>query len=388
MSRWQRKGRTEEVADSTSVSESADVRVIGPKNDESDVLAELLEAFDSDDIDGDTPDDGDDHTDDDTPDDGDDVTQPLADNSLTTIAIGSDDDLPDAVYLDDDLGPAGANSDTVFIDDDGTGDTILAKDATGRGIEPRLRQRRIGVRRAEGRRRLKWAAIISLVAVVVIGVLATLGSSLFAVDEVDVTGQEFADSDAVTAVIDDLMGSPVLLADTDAAEADLERIPFVESARVRTHFPNSATIELRERTPVATTVGADGRYRILDAEGRVLDVIDGQPVAFVLITSPATLDLEAGQFAESGYSAATAMVTKLTPEVRSRLQSMSIVPDGSDLRFILSNEPGSDIEVRLGAAITDNDQIERLVRLERVLDDVGGSDSTIIDVSTSETTER
>jgi len=68
--------------------------------------------------------------------------------------------------------------------------------------------------------------------------------------------------------------------------------------------------------------------------------------------------------------------------------SMSVVPDGADLRFLLSNEPGSDIEVRLGAAITDNDQIERLVRLQRVLDDVAGSDTTIIDVSTSETTER
>ena len=37
---------------------------------------------------------------------------------------------------------------------------------------------------------------------------------------------------------------------------------------------------------------------------------------------------------------------------------------------------------------TDNDQIERLVRLQRVLDDVAGSDTTVIDVSTAETTER
>jgi cell division protein FtsQ len=203
-----------------------------------------------------------------------------------------------------------------------------------------------------------------------------------------VTGQQFADADAVTAVIGDLLGRPVLLVDTDAAEAELERIPFVESARVRSDFPSSVTIELRERAPVAATVGADGRFRILDAEGRVLDVIGGQPIAFVLITSSTTLDLEAGQFAESGYAAASAMVTKLTAEVRSRLRSMSIVPDGSDLRFILLNEPGNDIEVRLGAAITDNDQIERLVRLQRVLDDVEGSDTTVIDVSTAETTER
>ncbi|MFT4658214.1 MAG: cell division protein FtsQ [Ilumatobacter sp.] len=379
MSRWRRTSRSSQIADSQPVSGFSDVRIVGPKNDESDVLAELSQAFDddaneTDDLDG--------------IDGGGDVTKPLTENALTTIAIGGDDDIPDAVYLDDELGQGSTASDTVFIDDDLTGDTILAKDATARGIEPRLRQRRIGVRRAEGRRRLKWAAIISLVAVVAIGALATLGSSLFAVDDVDVTGQQFADADAVTAVIGDLLGRPVLLVDTDAAEAELERIPFVESARVRSDFPSSVTIELRERAPVAATVGADGRFRILDAEGRVLDVIGGQPIAFVLITSSTTLDLEAGQFAESGYAAASAMVTKLTAEVRSRLRSMSIVPDGSDLRFILLNEPGNDIEVRLGAAITDNDQIERLVRLQRVLDDVEGSDTTVIDVSTAETTER
>ncbi len=148
------------------------------------------------------------------------------------------------------------------------------------------------------------------------------------------------------------------------------------------------TIEIREREPVATTAGADGRFRILDREGRVVDVIDGQPIAFVLVSGPTTLDLEAGQYADTGYAAAAAMVTKLTPDVRSRMVSMSVVPDGTDLRFILSNEPGSDIEVRLGAAISDNDQIESLVRLQRVLDDVGGSDTTVIDVSTAETTER
>ena len=332
---------------------------------EGDVLAELSAAF------------GDDDT----------KPTPTPGAAVTTIAIGGGDDLPDAVYLDEELG-GGDDSEPVFIDDDGTGDALLAKDATGRGIEPRLRQRRIGVRRAEGRRRLRRWGIAAGVILVVIAVLAVLGSSLFSVDEVDVTGVQRADTDAVSAVVDDLVGEPVLLIDTDAAEDRLEQIPYVDTARVRTDFPSRATIEIREREPVATTAGADGRFRILDREGRVLDVIEGQPIAFVLVSGPTTLDLEAGQYADTGYAAAAAMVTKLTPDVRSRMISMSVVPDGTDLRFLLSNDPGSDIEVRLGAAITDNDQIERLVRLQRVLDDVVGSDTTVIDVSTAETTER
>ncbi|MEP6298963.1 MAG: FtsQ-type POTRA domain-containing protein, partial [Ilumatobacter sp.] len=272
--------------------------------------------------------------------------------------------------------------------DDGTGDAIAAKDATGRGIEPRLRQRRIGVRRAQGRKRLKWAGIVVVVFVLVVGVLAVLGSSLFSVSNVDVTGVRSADPAAIEAVVADLVDEPVLLVDTDDAERRLEEIAFVETARVRTDFPSSVSIEIRERVPVATVQGTDGQFRILDADGRVLDVIGGQPVAFVLISGTNPLDLDEGEFASQGYASATSIVTKLTPAVRSRLVSMSVTPDGSDLRFVLSNDPGENIEVRLGVAITDDDQIQRLVRLERVLDDVLGTDTTVIDVSTSETTER
>ncbi|MFK8023677.1 MAG: cell division protein FtsQ/DivIB [Ilumatobacter sp.] len=382
MSRWRRK-RSEPTPTAVDAPEFADVRIVGPATETPEVSVGMDD--DAEDPDADPAEDGADIAaelseafSDEEPD--------VAPAPLTTIAIGGDDDVPDAVYLDDELGAI--DSGTVFIDDDGTGDAIAAKDATGRGIEPRLRQRRIGVRRAEGRRRLKWAAVVIGVVVAVVGALAVLGSSLFSVDDVDVTGLQNADPEAVLDVIDDITGRPVLMIDTDLAEDRLEAIPYVESARVRTDFPSGATIEIRERTPVATVQGADGLFRILDAEGRVLDVIPGQPVAFVLISGTTPLDLATGQFASVGYASASSIVTKLTPAVRSRLVSMSVTPDGADLRFVLVNAPGENIEVRLGEAIADDDQLERLVRLGRVPDEVPGSDTTVIDVSTAEATRR
>ncbi|MGB3736722.1 MAG: FtsQ-type POTRA domain-containing protein [Ilumatobacter sp.] len=375
MSRWRRKDKAREKVDvSTDQPEFSDVRIVKP-DESKDIAAELSAAFsDSSRASGDGAD----------PSEAD-----TAPTSRTTIAIGADDDLPDARYLDQELaGEPVDDSGTVFIDDDGTGDAIAVKDATSQGIEPRLRQRRIGVRRAEGRRRLKWAAIIGTASVLIIGFLAILGSSLFSVSEIDVTGLQNADAAEVEAITSELLDQPVLLVDTDEAEERLEAIAFIEAARVRTDFPKSVSIELRERVPVATVQGTDGQFRILDADGRVLDVIGGQPVAFVLISGTNPLDLAEGQFASQGYASATSIVTKLTPAVRSRLVSMSVTPDGSDLRFVLSNEPGENIEVRLGVAITDDDQIERLVRLERQLDDVLGSDTTVIDVSTSESTTQ
>lgn len=302
------------------------------------------------------------------------------------IAIGGDDDLPDAVYLDEELGGDTASG-PVFIDDDGSSDAIMPRDATSRGIEPRLRERRIGVRRAASRRRLWWALVAAVVGIVLVAGLAVLGSSWFAVDDVTVVGNVYTDPDELAAIVDDLRGTPVLRVDTGEFETRVEEIPWVESARVTTRFPDSATIEIRERTPVASMLGDDLRSRVLDADGRVLAVIDGQPVALVWISGPGTLDLIPGDFAPIGYSSAASLVTKLTPNIRSRVDSMLVTPDGSDLVLVLTS-PNGPIEVRFGSAIGDNAQIEKLVRLERKLADIGDDPVSVIDVSTAEVTAR
>jgi cell division protein FtsQ len=301
------------------------------------------------------------------------------------IAIGGDD-LPDVSYLDDEL-QRDSDSKPVFIDDDGGGDAVAASDASTRGIEPRIRQRRIGVNRSRNRRRIWWLALAALVVVVLIGVLALLGSSLFAVENVTVTGAVYTDQEALEAVIDDLTGTAVLLVDDAAVEAQLEAIPWVEDARVTASFPNSASIEIRERTPVAAMMGADGLARVFDVDGRVLALVDGQPVALVWIDGPDTLDVGPGQFASIGYSSAASLVTKLTPDIRSRVESMLVTPDGADLVLVLTSDRGP-IEVRFGSAIGENSQIEKLVRLQRALDDIGDKPVTVIDVSTSEVTVR
>jgi cell division protein FtsQ len=225
------------------------------------------------------------------------------------------------------------------------------------------------------------------VLVVVVALLALLGSSLFAVDRVQVSGAVYTDQAALDEVIEDLIGTAVLLVDTDEVEAELETIPWVEAARVTTSFPDSASIEIRERTPVAAMMGADGRARVLDAEGRVLALVDGQPVALVWIAGPDTLDVVPGQFASIGYSSAASLVTKLTPDIRGRVESMLVTPDGSDLVLMLTSEQGP-IEVRFGSAIGENAQIEKLVRLQRTLEDVDDKPVAVIDVSTSEVTVR
>ena len=178
-----------------------------------------------------------------------------------TIAI-DDDGLPDPVYIEGELGEGGsatvltgAGADqrsTVFIDDrgPGTGEIVTIDVATSAArMEPRMRERRIAVKRAVGRKRLKWVAVGCAVVGVVVAVLGVLGSGLFEISTVEVEGAVYSRGDALDAVVAELEGANVLRVDTAAAERTLEAIPWVDAARVTTDFPHGATIEIRERRP-------------------------------------------------------------------------------------------------------------------------------------------
>ena len=315
-------------------------------------------------------------------------------NGPHVIAI-DDADLSDAVYVQGSLDNARIRG-VIIIEDDGSGDVLRPESERDlrRGIEPRMRERRLAVKRARGRKRLLWAGIACGVVVLLVAALAVVGSGWFAVeeDQVTVTGNVYTDRAALQAVIDDLVGTPVLRVDTKAAEDELRSIAWVEDARVRVAFPHSATIEIREREALTTFQGPDGRFRVVDRQGRVLDVLDMYPLAYVLISGADPVDLDVGEFAPQGYAAASELAKSLTVSVRGRVDHISVTADGSDLTLFMN----SGMQVRFGEA---RELITKLVRLETVLaemrreaveagedpENLGGPD-IVIDVSTSETT--
>ncbi|MET0143361.1 MAG: FtsQ-type POTRA domain-containing protein [Ilumatobacteraceae bacterium] len=316
-----------------------------------------------------------------------------------TIVIDAAHDPPDAVYLTPGdpllnrpvgasaagsatVDPAATSGDTtIFIDDRPTGQTLTLEEATGSAtrMEPRLRDRRIAVKRGVGRRRLRWAIAALVVIGLVVAALAVLGSGLFAIEDVEVEGVVYTDPAKLDEVVQQLLGEPVLRADTDEAERELELIPWVEAARVTTDFPHGATIEIRERVATATFEGPDGRYRVIDTHGRVLDVLDGEPVEYMTIISADAPAIEAGQFSPQGFAAAASLVQALTPELEALAQSVAVTGDGSDLRMMMSN----GIEARFGAA---RDLVTKLVLLQTSLDKLDVAGMSYIDVSTNEVT--
>ena len=291
------------------------------------------------------------------------------------------------MYLDEQLDEQrrgdGTRS-TVVIDD--LDDGVVAEPAPTAGhggpspsMDPRMRARRIANKRAEGRRRLIVVGVIAGIVLLLVAGIAVVASPIFDVREVRVQGAVYTDVDVLQEVVASLEGEPVLLVDTEAAQRRLLEVPWVERVSVVTDFPHTVVVDIRERRPVAVFQGADQLFRIIDTQGRVLDVIDGRPVAYPLVTGRHP-DTPRGQYAGAPYAAAGRLVLALPPEIRSLLVDMGL-DSGTGLLSLRLNGPSDRIiEVRLGDESALDDKLARLLQqIRRGLDDTCG-----LDVSTAE----
>lgn len=306
------------------------------------------------------------------------------------IIVIAEDNLPDSVYLDEDkerafhqrrdaVDESGQRSTIVIADLDGATATEPPLASSRGGIDPRIRARRISVRRAEGRRRLIWAGIGGGVLLVAIAAVAVFASSIFDVREVSVQGAVYTDPAVLQGVIDDLQGEPVLLVDTAAAQETLEAVPWVESARVATDFPHRVVIDIRERVPIATFQGGDLQFRVIDLQGRVLDVLAGQPIDYLLVTGDHP-DTARGQFAGAPYAAVAELVSSLPPEIRDVTLSVGVDAGTGTLTMVLANDQPDGVSVRLGDERGLDEKLARLLRqVRKGLDGV-----CALDVSTSD----
>jgi len=260
-----------------------------------------------------------------------------------------------------------------------TDDTIQPTKVSGLSGQARFRERRIAARRAEGRRRLRIALVIGGVAAIVIAGLVVLASPILSIRTIDVEGVVYADADRVGEVVASLRGDPILTADLNGAEAALEGIPWIREARVSMHLPRRVSIQIDEREPIAFYRAVDGFNRVLDIDGRILDVIEGDLVDFppILGTGP---NLSPGDFVDQPFLGAAQLINALPRDLRLRLVSMSVTPDG-EVSVLLSG----DVTVQFGRPDRFQD---KLVALVNEIKRQGSRSYSIVDVSSGEASVR
>ncbi len=271
--------------------------------------------------------------------------------------------------------PSASGTKRVVISDD---DSAPAPAASPAGAS-RFRQRRIAIRRAAGRRRLRWFSVVGIAVAVVLVVLLLLTSPILSIRNVQVEGNVYADPSVLGEVISDLKGEPILTADLHGAEMRLEAIPWVREVSLSSHLPSRVLIQIVEREPIGFYGAVDGFNRVIDRDGRVLDVIEGDPVDYVPIrgTGP---NLSAGDSVGQPFLGAAQLVNALPSELRTRLLSVVVSAEG-EVSMTLTDE----VEVLFGRP---DDFQTKLVGVVNEIKKQGSSKYAIIDVSSGEPSVR
>jgi cell division protein FtsQ len=230
-----------------------------------------------------------------------------------------------------------------------------APEAPPVAIDPRIRARRIEVRRDAGRRRLRrlvWLA--GGLGVLVLGVGATR-SPLLDVDRVAVLGADSTGPAAVVAASgvtpgDRLVGVPL----GEVAER-VRRLPWVASATVARSWPGTVRITVVERVPVAALAATQGGSVLLDREGRQLAVVPEVPAGLARLEA-APVDAVPGEAAPAAVADALAVAASVPATVVDLLVAVGPAPDGpGQVDATVRLPDGATARLRMGAP----DQLER-----------------------------
>jgi len=221
-------------------------------------------------------------------------------------------------------------------------------------------QKRVSARRSslpkKTANRLVW---ISLAAAVVC--FATVAASAFyrygerswrfrvdSSDNIEITGTQNVTKGQIMEVMGADMGRNVFFIPLAQQKAQLEQIPWVESASVMRFVPNRLKVEIHERTPVAfARVGP--RISLIDASGALMELTSTKKYSF-----PVILGMNAGE-PLSTRAPRMKIYDELARELDSGgahySQDLSEV-DLSDLEDVKVrvNDPSGEVLVHLGAS--------------------------------------
>jgi cell division protein FtsQ len=188
--------------------------------------------------------------------------------------------------------------------------------------------------RGPRRRRRPWrVALIALAVMGTAGAIAwvLLGSRLFVVRSVTVTGTNLVPKSEVLAVADVQPGTPLIRVNTAQVAARVETIRQVLSAQVTRSWPDRVVIAVRERTPALAIAPPGGGFDLVDADGVLVRWADRRPPGLPLYLTTAAVTSLRG---DPDVGAAAAVLGELPARLRRSVQSVTAPsPDQVTLRL-------------------------------------------------------
>lgn len=234
-------------------------------------------------------------------------------------------------------------------------------------IDPRIRARRIEVRRHAGRRRLRRLVDLGLVVVVAACFVGALWTPLLDVDAVRVTGAARTGSAEVADAAGVRRGDPLVGVDLALVGQRVAALPWVAEVQLHRGLDGLVVITVTERTPVAVLGGATPV--LVDVDGRVLGPrSEGGAEPLVTLTGSTSVP-EPGGYLPSTTADGLALAALLARTAPTALASLDVEE--------LTGALAAGGEVRFG----DARQLDAKVRsLEAVLEQVDLTCLAVLDL--------
>jgi cell division protein FtsQ len=218
-------------------------------------------------------------------------------------------------------------------------------------VDPRVRERWIAARRAEGRRRLRILFGVVAVAAVSAAAWAVTASPLLDVDHIEVQGNSRTSAGEIAAAAGVARGDAMVWLDGGAATARIAALPWIRRAHVEREWPGSVTITVTERTPAAWVATAGGAF-LVDGTGRVLAPVGESPTDLPQVVDPARVPPVGGTIAPV---VGARVAGRLDGYARSGTRAITVTPRGVVLGLVAGPEIrlGEPMQVRtkIGAAL-------------------------------------
>lgn len=220
------------------------------------------------------------------------------------------------------------------------------------GVDPRIRARRIAVRRAEGRRRLRILLRVCGLVAVAAGAVALARSPLFDLDRVEVTGVEGRHAELVATAAGLEPGTPLVEVDTGSVARAVRSLPWVRRVSVERHWPGTVRLVVEPRVPVAVIPTSAGAA-FVDDEGVVtgFDPLAGRRSDLTRLEIDATV--RAGEVVE-GAAPALELIRAIPDDLEAWLDAVVVADDGLGLRLV------GGVEVLVGDLASPDDIVTSL----------------------------
>jgi cell division septal protein FtsQ len=208
-----------------------------------------------------------------------------------------------------------------------------------KGIDPRIRARRVAVAREQGRRRLRVVMVVLTLFVVFGSAWLVVQSPMLDVDHIVVTGIPPERVAAVIAASGVHRRDPLLLVHTGAVERRVEQVPGIGAVTVTRELPGTLHISASEQG-VALWARVPGGVALIGFDGRVQRIAIAVPPHVIELRGLARVP-DPGE--KIPHIAVTTVMSQLPPVFAARVGAVSAVSTG-DVRLYLVTGG----EVRLG----------------------------------------